>query len=147
MNANKFWMKLSMAGTLLALIFTTACGMNAPKSPAEAALAQQGNAIMTVLQSRDLDSIRTVLTTESQKILDKGTNLAIGVVNVHKLVEQSPKFVNWDFTKARIFTRGGVIKGTLNGKVIYADGKSGKIKMNLEQQDGTWKLSGWTFDQ
>ena len=27
MNTNKIWMRLLMAGTLLALLFTTACGM------------------------------------------------------------------------------------------------------------------------
>ena len=49
MNTNKIWIRLLMASVLLALLSTTACGMeiakvNAIEGPAEQALAEQGHA-------------------------------------------------------------------------------------------------------
>ena len=81
-------------------------------------------------------------------MLDKATHMAGRVVDVESIIEQNkPEIAAWTFDQARIFTKDGAIRGELDGRVVYADGKSGKVKMELVQQDGTWKLSGWTLEQ
>jgi len=149
MYANKLFTKLLMAVALLALLFTAACDkQNAIKGPAEQALVEQGDEIMTVLKDGDLHAVRDVLSREAQQLLDKGFRIARGVVDVERLIKQNtPKIASWKFEQARIFTKDGAIRGKLDGKVDYADGKSGKVHMELEQQDGTWKLCGWSLEQ
>jgi len=147
MNTNKIWTKFLMAGILLGLLFTTACGWEINiKSPEEQALAEHGDAIMTVLQAGDLQAIDEVLSLEAQQMLDKAMNLAGGVVNVEKLVEENaPEIATWEFDRARIFTKDGALRGKLDGRVEFVDGKSCEMHLELEQQDGTWKLCGWTL--
>ena len=149
MNTNKFLMKLLMASMLLALLFTTACGVeNAIKGPAEEALVERGDAIMAVLQTGDLQAVREVLSRKTLQMLDTATYLASGVVDLERLIEQiDTKIATWKFDRARIFTKHGAIRGNLEGRVDYVDGTSGKVNIELEQQDGTWKLCGWTFNQ
>jgi hypothetical protein len=149
MNTNKIWMKLLMAGTLLALLFATACGVdNDIKGPAEEALAEQGDVIMTVLKGRDLQAVRDVLSRETQQMLDKAIYVVGGVVGLESLIEQNaPAIATWKFDRARIFTKDGAIRGKLDGRVEYLDGKFGDVHMELEQQDGAWKLCGWTLEQ
>jgi hypothetical protein len=149
MNTNKLWTKLLMAGTLLALLLTASCGMeNAIKGPAEEDLAEQGDVVMTVLKDGDLQAVRDLLSREAQQMLDKATHMAGRVVDVESIIEQNkPEIATWTFDRARIFTKDGAIRGKLDGKVEYADGKSGTVRMELEQQDGTWKLCGWTLEQ
>jgi hypothetical protein len=148
MNTNKFLMKLLMASALLALLFTAACSReNAIKGSAEEALVERGDAIMAVLQTGDLQAVRGMLSRETLQMLDMATYLASGVVDLERLIEQNaPTVASWEFNRATIFTRGGAIRGKLIGQVEYLDGKSGKLNMELEQQDGTWKLCGWTFE-
>ena len=149
MNTKIFLMKLLMASTLLALLFTTACGVeNAIKGPAEEALVEQGDAIMNVLQAGDLQAVRGVLSRKTLQMLDTATYLVSGVVDLERLIEQNaPAIATWKFDQARIFTKHGAIRGNLEGRVDYVDGTSGKVNIELEQQDGTWKLCGWTFNQ
>jgi len=149
MNTNKLWTKLLMAATLLALLFSAACSAdNDIKGPDEVALAEQGDVVMTVLKDGDLQAVRGLLNREAQQMLDKATHMAGRVVDVESIIEQNkPEIAAWTFDQARIFTRDGAIRGELDGKVEYVDGKSGKVHLNLVQQDDTWKLSGWTLDQ
>ena len=149
MNTNKFMMKLLMASMLLALLFTAACSReNAIKGSAEEALVERGDAIMAVLQIGDLQAVREVLSRKTLQMLDTATYLASGVVDLERLIEQNaPTIATWKFDRARIFTKHGAIRGNLEGRVDYVDGTSGKVNIELEQQDGTWKLCGWTFDQ
>jgi hypothetical protein len=152
MNANKFFKKLLMASMLLGLLFTAACGIeplfvDAIKGSAEKALVERGDEIMIVLQTGDLQAVRGELSRGTQQLLDKATYLASGVVDVESLIEQiSSSVASWEFNRATIFTKGGALRGKLIGQVEYLDGKSGKLNMELEQQDGTWKLCGWTFE-
>ena len=51
MNTHMLWKNFLMASTLLALLFTTGCGMDKDiEGPAEQALVEQGNAFMTCLK-------------------------------------------------------------------------------------------------
>ena len=150
MNTNKLWTKLLMAGTLLALLFTAACGIeNAIKGSAEEALAEQGDVVMTVLKDGDLQALRDLLSREAQQMLDNATyRVRVSGVDLETLIEQNaPKIATWTFDRARIFTKDGAIRGKLDGKVEYADGKSGTVRMELEQQDGTWKLHSFSLEQ
>ena len=149
MNTNKFLMKLLIASTLLALLFSAACSAdNDIKGHDEEALAEQGDVVMTVLKDGDLQAVRDLLSREAQQMLDKATHMAGRVVDVESIIEQNkPEIATWTFDRARIFTKDGAIRGELDGKVEYDDGKSGKVRMELELQDGTWKLCGWTLDQ
>ena len=85
---------------------------------------------------------------DSSALLDKATHMTGRVADVESIIEQNnPEIATWTFDRARIFTKDGAIRGKLDSKVEYVDGKSGKVRMELEPQDGTWKLCGWTLDQ
>jgi hypothetical protein len=147
MNTNKLWMKLLMASAMLSLLLTAACDWkNAINSPDGEDLMEQGDVIMTVLKAGDLQVVRDLLSRDVQEMYDNATYLASGVLDLESLIEQNaPEIATWKFDRARIFTKDGAIRGKLDGRVEYADGKSGKVSMELEQQDGTWKLCGWTL--
>ena len=75
MNTNKIWMRSLMASVLLALLFTTACGMeiamvNAIEGPAEQALAEQGDAYMNCLKEGDFQAVYEMMSLESQRVLE-----------------------------------------------------------------------------
>jgi hypothetical protein len=153
MNTNKIWMRLLMAGTLLALLFTTACGMenvmvNAIEGPAEQALAEQGDAYMTRLKDGDFQVIYEMMDSDAQRDLDKSISMAGRFVDVKSIIESvGSEITAWKFDGARIFTKNGVIRGTLKGRVEYVDGTSGKVTLGFEVQDGAWKVrtSNWTM--
>jgi len=153
MNTNKIWMRLLMAGTLLALLFTTACGMedvmvNAIEGPAEQALAEQGDAYMNFLKAGDFQAVYEMMSLESQQVLDKPLRIARSVVDLDSIIKSAGSVMAaWKFDGARIFTKNGVIRGTLKGRVEYVDGTSGKVTLGFEVQDDAWKVrsSNWTI--
>jgi len=149
MNTNKLWMRLLMAGTLLALLFTAACSAdNDIKGPEEQALAEQGDVVMTVLKDGDLQAIYEELSRETQQLLNGAIDLASGVVDVERLIEQNaPKIATWEFDRARIYSKDGATRGKLDGKAEYVDGTTGHVHLELAQQGGDWKLSGWTLEK
>ena len=153
MNTNKIWMRSLMASVLLALLFTTACGMeiamvNAIEGPAEQALAEQGDAYMNCLKEGDFQAVYEMMSLESQRVLDKPLRIARSVVDLDSIIKSAGSpIVTWKFDGARIFTKNGVIRGTLNGRVEYVDGTSGKVHLEFEEQDGTWKLRSSSLEQ
>ena len=148
MNTNKIWKKLLMVGALLGLLLTSACSLGSPiNTSEEKALAEQGDAMMAVIKAGDLQSIYEVLSREDQQLLNRAIDLASGVVDVERLIEQNaPKIATWEFDRARIYSKDGATRGKLDGKVEYVDGKTGHVHLELAQQGGDWKLSGWTLE-
>jgi hypothetical protein len=151
MNANKIWMKLLMSSMLLALLFTAACGMkNDIKGPAEQALAEQGNAIMTCLQGGEFQAVYDMLSLDAQQAWDKAirTRWVSSTVYLESLVMQDASLIAvWNFDSARVFTENGTLRGALDGRVDYVDGKSGELRLELEQENGTWKLRSFSLEQ
>jgi len=149
MNTKYLWMRLLLVSTLLALLFTTACSMQSNiNGPAEEALAEQGDVIMTILQAGDFQAVHDVMSLEAQRALDISTALVGNWVDLESLIMQNaPRITEWDFDSARIFTNNGAIRGILEGRVDYVDGKSSKLRMELEQQNGTWKVRNFSLDQ
>ena len=153
MNTNKIWMRLLMASTLLALLFTTACGMddvmvNAIEGPAEQALAEQGDAYINCLTEGDFQAVYEMMSLESQQVLDKPLRIARSVVDLDSIIKSAGSpIVTWKFDGARIVTKNEVIRGTLNGRVEYVDGTSGKVHLEFEEQDGTWKVRSSSLEQ
>jgi hypothetical protein len=148
MNIKFLLMRLLMVSMLLVLLLTTACGKEkAIEGPAEEALADQGDVIMTILQAGDFQAIRDVMSLEAQRALNLGTELVGEWVDLEGLIIQNaPRITEWDFNSAHIFTENGAIRGVLEGRVDYADGKSSELHMELEQQNGTWKLRNISMD-
>jgi len=149
MNTNKLWARLLMACTLLGLLFTAACGReNVINGPEEQALVEQGDAMMAVIKAGDLQAVRDVLSREDQQLLNRAIDLASGVVDVERLIEQNaPKIATWEFDRARIYSKDGATRGKLDGKAEYVDGTTGHVHLELAQQGGDWKLSGWTLEK
>ena len=149
MNTNKIWMRLLMAGTLLVLLFTTACGMEkAINGPAEQALAEQGDALMTCLKAGDFQAVYEMMSSDAQRDLDMAISSAGSVVDVKSIIKDvGSQIARWNFEKARIVTINGTSRGTLIGKVVYLNGKSGKVRLEFEEQGGTWKVEGSSFIQ
>ena len=143
MYTNKLRMRLLMAGTLLLLIFTGACGTESViNGPAEQALAEKGDAFMTSLKDGDSKAIYDMMSLEAQQAVDKAKIIAGSWANLDTVLKQSTLGIaGWEFDKARVFNKDGTTRGILDGKVEFADGKSGEVHLELVQQDGTWKIS------
>ena len=142
MNTNKFLIKLLMASMLLALLFTTACaGKNDIQSTDGQALVTQGNAYMTCLKDSDYWCAYALMSPFAQRLEDIAVSLAEGVVDMDTVLETyGPRISEWTFDRARFSTRDGKTIGSLEGKVQYADGKRGKLSLDFERSDGTWKV-------
>jgi uncharacterized iron-regulated membrane protein len=68
-------------------------------------------------------------------------SLAEGVVDMDTVLKTyGPRISEWTFDRARFSTRDGKTIGSLEGKVQYADGKRGKVSLDFERSDGTWKV-------
>ena len=150
MYTNKLWLRLLLACTLLMLLLTAACGKeSAIKNPAaEQALTVQGDAFMTCLKDGDFQAVYDLMSLEAQKALDKAKKMAGSWVSLDGVLNQiGLEIAGWEFDKARVFTKNGVVMGTLDGRVEYADGKSGEVHLELEQQDGTWKIRSSSLTQ
>jgi hypothetical protein len=149
MNTNKFWMRLLMASTVLALLLTTACGREtAIKGPAEQALAEQGDALMTYLKAGDFQAVYEMMSSDAQRDLDMAISSVGSLVDVKSIIKDvGSQIAKWTFEKARIVTINGTSKGTLIGRVVYLNGKSGKVRLEFEEQDGTWKVGSSSFTQ
>jgi len=149
MNTNKIWMRLLMASTLLALLFTTACGMEkAIKGPAEQALAEQGDAFMTSLKAGDFQAVYEMMSPYAQRDLDMALSSVGSLVDVKGIIKDvGSQIARWTFEKARVVTINGTSKGTLTGKVVYIDGSSGRVRLEFEEQDGAWKMHSSNFKQ
>ncbi len=148
MITNNLWKRLLMASTLLVLLISTACSKQSDiMGPAEEALVEQGDVIMTILQAGDFQAVQDVLSYEAQRALNIATGLVGDWVDLESLIMQyAPSITGWNFDSARIFTKDRAIRGILEGRVEFVDGKSGKVHMELEQQNGTWKLCNFNFD-
>ena len=150
MNTNKILMRLLMASTLLALFFTVACGMrNTIMGPAEQALVEQGNAIMTCLQDGEFQAVYDMMSFEAQRIWDKAINIQwVGsTAYLENLVMQDASSIAaWNFESARVFSESGAIRGDLHGRVDYVDGESGEMHLELEQENSTWKLRSFSLE-
>lgn len=149
MKTNKIWKKLLMAGALLGLLLTSACSLGSSiNTPEEKALAAQGDAMMAVIKAGDLQAIYEELSREDQQLLNGAIDLASSVVDVERLVqENAPKITTWEFDRARIYSKDGATRGKLDGKAEYVDGTTGHVHLELAQQGGDWKLSGWTLEK
>jgi len=142
MNTNKFSMKLLMASTLLALLLCAACaGKNEIQSTDGQALVEQGNAYMTCLKDSDFWCAYALMSPTAQRLEDMAASLAEGVVDLDTVLKTyGPKVSEWTFDRAQFSTRDGKTIGSLEGKVEYADGKRGKVSLDFERNDGTWKV-------
>ena len=142
MNTNKLWTKFLMAGMLLALLFTAGCSNEHDiKGPAEQALVEPGNAFLTCMKAGDFQATYDMMSADAQQALDMPLRIARGVVDLDSIIKSvgSP-IVEWTFDDARIFTESGDVRGVLEGRVEYVDGTSGKVRLEFEQQGGTWKV-------
>ena len=147
MNTKNLWMKFLMAGALLALLFTTGCGMEkAIEGPVDQALAEQGDAYMTSLKHGDFQATYEMMSSDAQRILDYSIGITRGVVDLDSIIKDvGSQIVSWEFERGRTFTQNGVPRGTLEGRVETVYGMSGKVHLEFEQQDGAWKVrsSNW----
>ena len=147
MNTKKLWMKFLMAGTLLALLFTTGCGMEkAIEGPVDQTLREQGDAYMTRLKDGDFEATYEMMSSEAQRVLDYSIGITRGVVDLDSIIKDvGSQIVSWEFERGRIFTQNGVPMGTLEGRVETVSGISGKVRLEFEQQDHAWKVrsSNW----
>ena len=141
MNTNKLWMKLLMASTLLALLFTAACATkNEIQSTDGQALIEQGNAYMACMKDSDLGCAYELMSPFAQQQLDKAKGMAQGVVNLESAFKTyGPKVSAWTFDRAQFSTREGTTIGSLEGEVEYMDGERGKVSLEFEKDGGTWK--------
>ena len=142
MNTNKFLMKLLMASMLLALLFSTACaGKNEIQSTDGQALVKQGNAYMTCLKDSDYGCAYALMSPYAQRLEDMAASFAEGVVDLDTVLKTyTPRISDWTFDRVRFSTRDGKTIGSLEGKVQYADGKRGKVSLDFERSEGTWKV-------
>ena len=149
MNTNKLWMKFLMACTLLALLFTAGCGMEHDiNGPAEQALVEQGDAFMTNMKDGDFQATYDMMSAGAQRVLDTPLRVARSVVDLDSIIKSvGSTIATWTFDDARAFTKGGVARGILEGRVEYVDGTSGKVRLEFEQQDGAWKLHSSSVEQ
>jgi hypothetical protein len=142
MNTNKLLQKLLMAVTLLALLFSTACtGKNEIQSTDGQALVEQGNAYMTCLKDNDWRCAYALMSPFAQRLEDMAADLAEGVIDMDTVLKTyGPRISEWTFDRAQFVIRGGRTIGLLRGQVKYADGKRGKVSLDFEISDGTWKV-------
>jgi hypothetical protein len=136
-----------MAGAILALLFTSGCGMEkAIEGPVDQALVEQGDAYMILLKDGDFQAIYEMMSSDSQQALDTPLRIARGVVDLDSIIKDvGSQIVTWEFENGRIFTKNGVPRGALDFRVKYVDGTSGKVRLEFEQQGGAWKVrsSNW----
>ena len=149
MNTNKYWRRLLMAGMLLGLLLTAACGMkDAIKGPEEQALAAQGDVVMATLKDGDFQAVQGLMSPGVQKMLDSATSMVSNWVDLETLIMQNaPEIATWKFDQARIYSRDGAIIGKLDGTVAYADGKASELSLELEKDQGAWKLRSYSLEK
>lgn len=149
MNTNKYWKRLLMAGMLLGLLMTAACGMKeAIKGPEEQALAAQGDVVMATLKDGDFQAVQGLMSPEVQKMLDSATSMVSSWVDLESLIMQNaPAIATWKFDQARIYTRDGALIGKLDGTVAYADGKASELSLELEKDQDAWKLRSFSLEK
>ena len=148
MNTNKLWKKLLMAATLLALLLATACaGKNEIGSTEGQDLVEQGNAYMTCLKASDLGCAYALMSPFAQGWMDAAERITKGVVDLKSALRTyGPRVSEWTFDRAHFSTRDGRTIGSLEGKVQYMDGESGKVSLEFEKVGGTWKVRSSNLD-
>jgi len=126
---------------LFALLLTACASKNEIQSTDGQALIKQGNAYMTCLKEGDLECAYELMSPFNQELLDDAERMAGGVVNLDDVIKTyAPKISEWAFDRAQFSTRDGKTIGSLEGKVQFVDGKRGKVSLEFENSDGTWKL-------
>ena len=96
---------------------------------------------MTCLKAYDLECAYALMSPFAQRLEDMAARLAEGVVDLDTVLEKyGPKVSEWTFDRAHFSTRDGKTIGSLEGKVLYADGKRGTVSMDFERSDGAWKV-------
>ena len=142
MDADKLWMKLLMAATLLTLLLATACaGKNEIGSAEGQELVEQGNAYMTCLKAYDLGCAYALMSPFAQGWMDEAERVTQDIVDLESVLRTyGPKVSEWTFDRAQFSTRDGKTIGFLEGKVEYVDGKRGNVSLEFEQDGETWKV-------
>jgi hypothetical protein len=148
MRTNKLWMKLLMAATLLTLLLATACaGKNEIRSTDGQVLVEQGNTYMTCLKASDLGCAYALMSPFAQGWMDVAERATQGVVDLESVLRTyGPRVSEWTFDRAQFSTRDGKTIGSLEGKVQYMDGESGKVSLEFEKVGGTWKVRNSNLD-
>jgi len=89
-----------------------------------------------------------MLSTEAQPVLDKALLRVGSLANLQSLIMQNASAIAvWNIENARVFTKDGAIRGALDGRVDYTDGKPSKVRLEFEQQDKTWKVRSFNLGQ
>ena len=136
MTGNKQWMRFLLVSALLALLFASGCGaVDAGKD-----LADQGNAFMTALKDGDFQAAYDQMTPELQQEIGSVTDLQ------NMIVDNAATPTKWSLSSVNMSTEEGLNKGTLEGSVDYADGKSGTVNLEYVQQDGAWKMLSFSLN-
>jgi hypothetical protein len=130
------------AAILLALLFVAACSAkNEIQSTGGQELVEQGDAYMTCLTAYDLGCAYALLSPFAQELLDEAEMVTEGIVDLGTVIKTyGPRISAWTFNRAEFSTRDGRTIGSLEGEVQYADGKRGKVSLDFEMSDGTWKV-------
>ena len=103
---------------------------------------------MTCLKAGDFQAVYEMMSSDAQRDLDEAISDAGSWVDVKGIIRDVGSHIaKWTFERARIVTINGMSRGTLIGKVVYLNGKSGKVRLEFEEQGGTWKVEGSSFTQ
>lgn len=139
MNGHKFSMLVLVVG---ALLLTAACSAaNVIGTPDGQALSEQGDAYMACLKEKDLDCAYELMSSGSKRLLEQADTIASRFVDLDSAFKQySPTISSWSFNRAEFTTRDGEPVGALEGKVEYADGEQGRVRLELVQEAGIWKV-------
>ena len=148
MNTNKLWMRFLMAGLLLALLLTTACAKeNVIQSSTGQALVEQGNAYMTCLKDGNIQGALDRMSSKARITLGSAVQLAGSWVDLESKIKNEIALDKWTFESAYVITVDGSLRGILDGKVAHVDGKSGKIHLEFDQENGAWMVRNSSMEE
>jgi hypothetical protein len=85
MNTKKFFMKMLMAATSLALLLTACAPKNEIQSTDGQNLVKQGDIYMTCLKESDWECAYALMSPSAQQYLDQAIKLASGAVNLKSM--------------------------------------------------------------
>jgi hypothetical protein len=142
MNGHKLHMLVLVVGGMLVLLLTTACSAaNVIGTPDGQALSEQGDAYMACLKEKDLDCADDLMSSGAKGLLKLSEEIANVYVDLDSVVEQAfPTISSWSFDRAEFSIRVGGLVGALKGKVEYANGEQGRVRLELVQEAGIWKV-------
>jgi len=136
MNRKYLWRLFLLTSALLVLIITSGCGaVSAGKD-----LADQGNAFMAALKDGNFQAAFDQMTPELQQEIGSVDDLQ------SMIVDNAATPSEWKFSGVNMTTEEGMNKGTLDGSVDYADGKTGTVNLEYVQQDDAWKMLSFSLN-